>query len=111
MRRVLIRMVNRIPGDDVLCLVEIIPARVQIPVEAGKVAAADLNPDAMTWRKIITRREQIDLDFVNLIRLHPNHFAIPFSIACTEDPFLDDISRSVWSDIHEFGREVRIFCR
>ena len=104
-------MVDGVFGDDILGLIKIIPSRVQIAVEARKIAAADLEPDAMTWREIIARGEQVDFDFINFIRFHPDHFVIPFSETGTTYPFLDNIGRPLRRDIHQFGCEVRVFGR
>ena len=40
-------MMHDVVGYDALRLIVIIPASVQVPIEAREVAARDFNPDAM----------------------------------------------------------------
>src|SRR5205814_5763501 len=53
LRRILLRVVEHVVRDDALRFVVVLPAGVQIAVEAREVAARDLQPDPVAGRKIV----------------------------------------------------------
>src|SRR4026208_2188212 len=57
-RGILLGVVHRVVRHHSLALIVILPSGVQVAVEAGEVAAGDLDPDAMTGLEIVAGRER-----------------------------------------------------
>src|SRR5580698_2221379 len=103
-------MVYLVVGHHALVFVEVIAAGVQVAVEAGKVAAADLDAQLMAGGKVDAGLDGLEGDFIHFALFHPHwRLLVAFAITHTLDVVVDVECSSVGEDVDELESEVRIF--
>src|SRR5262249_30899961 len=85
-----------------------IASRIQVTVKPRKIAARDLQADAVTRRKIVTRGVQVDGQRIRAAWLHPDLPIETLAVTPAEDPVLQIEGGSIGIHIHELGGEVGI---
>src|SRR2546423_14065139 len=71
LRRILLRMMDDVVGDDAGCFVIVSAAGVQIAIEAREVAAGNFQTNPMARFKEVARVHWLQADFVDLAAFHP----------------------------------------
>src|ERR1043166_220660 len=100
-----------ITSDDAFGLVVIATARIQVPIETWKIAARDLDPDAMTGFKIIAGGHRLQGDFVDFARFHPDVWLV-VAVAITHalNRFVEIVRAPVRINVDQLDGEVSVFC-
>ena len=84
-------------------------AGVQVAVEAGKVAAADLDAKLVSRREVVAGLRRLERNFVDFAFFHPFRLRVSFAIADALNIFVNVISRTVRQHFNQFYSKVCIF--
>src|SRR6266545_8285702 len=99
---VLLRMVHLAVRHDAGRLVVVLPAGVHVAVEAGKVAAGDLDPDPVPRLEEIARRHRRERHPVHLARLHHHRrLVVPLPVAGPLDRLVEVVRLSIGVDVED----------
>src|SRR5208337_2126988 len=82
--------------------------RIRIAVELWKVTASDVDANAVALQKYIAGGQHVDLELVNLARLHQLRAAQTLAIARSHDPFRQINRPPIRVDINELGDKVSV---
>lgn len=105
---------DRVGGDDLLPVVVGGFAAVRVHIEAGEVAAGDVDADAVAFFENVAARVELDFEFVGLAGCHEGLFLVGFAIAGANDAVAHDEVESIGElfgggiDVEKFGGEVGI---
>src|SRR5580658_7070697 len=101
-----------IVGDYALGLVVVRASGVEVAVEAGKIAAADLYPQLVSRGEVVAGLHGLERDFVNLAFVHPHgRLVISFAVADTLDIFFDIVGGAVgqhFDELHGDGGVLKV---
>src|ERR1700731_2546185 len=82
--------------------------RIEIAIEARKIAAGNFQAQRVTAQKDVARGPKIEGYFVDLSRVHQNGMLGEPTVAHAKDTFGEILRESIGRDVEEFRREVRI---
>jgi hypothetical protein len=88
----------------------IVAARIQVAIKARKVAAGNLQADAVSRWKVIARGVQVYGQVVNLTGLHPDLLVESLAVSRPENPILKVERRPVGINIDKLRREIGVAC-
>ena len=101
-------MVNLRVGDDACGLGEVIPAGVQVAVEAREVGSGDFKPDAVAGGEEVARDHRGEGHLVDLVFLHPDLLVVAFAVAEPLDGFVEVVGGAVGLDVDQLGGDVGV---
>src|SRR5262245_66299087 len=98
-------MMDGVTRDGALRFVIILPARVQVPVEAREVAARHFESNPVARLEIIASRHRLQRYLVYFSGLHPDQgLVVAVPIPHTLDSFVQVIGSAVRIDVADFAR-------
>ena len=81
-----------------LCL-----SSIQIPVEAGKIATGNFQPQNMPFEKHVAGRPQVNCELVNLTRVHQCRLFLGVAITGPDNSFRQVLRETIWCNVDKFG--------
>src|ERR1700694_4309132 len=99
---------NRVGGGDKGAREFDLFLRIEIAIEAGEIAARNLQAQRVTAQKDVARGPKIEGYFVDLSRVHQNGMLGGSPVAHAKDTFGEILREPIGPDVDEFRREVCI---
>src|SRR6185437_2011847 len=100
-------MMQGVVSNDALRLVEVVTARVQITIKAGKVTARDLNTNAMTGFEVIAGHHWSKRHLVDLAVFHPDfRFVISVAIAHALNRLVEIVRTTIRINVDQLDSEI-----
>ena len=95
-------------GGDEVGVGGLVGAGIVVAVEAGEIAAADLEADDVALLESVGGGPEVDGDFVDLIGVDEVGLLVGVAVAHAEDAVSEIFGEAVRSDVDEHGGEVCI---
>jgi hypothetical protein len=83
-------------------------ARIEIAIEAWKIAAGNLQAQRVTAKKDVARSPKIEGYFIDLSRIHQDGVLRRSTVTHAKNTFGKILREPVGRDVHEFRREIGI---
>ena len=103
-------MVYGIVRNHKFRFVVVVPAGIQIAIEARKITAGNFHAQPVPGEKIIAEIDWLESDFVNFFRLHPDRrFVVAVAIAHALDVFNQIERTAIGINVVYAKSEIGIF--
>ena len=92
----------RLMARDVVC------PRIEVPIKARKVAAADLKSDPVSFAEDVAGCPDVDGKLVRLTGIQQSGLLLRVAVAGAEDAFRQILREAIGADVYQFGGEIGI---